>query len=94
MRRKTTEWCYLVKTHYMTDIDQLMVLSGSSCPTNPCLRISTIKKNKLKSHADLKLNKSAVDYKHSVVRTSCFDSLSNAIFTGNEKGDIALWMPS
>ena len=94
MRRKITEWCYLIGTHFKPDVQQLMVIAGSSCPENPCLRISTVKKNRLKSYADLKFNKSPVQFNQSVVRCSCYDSLSNAIFTGNENGDLALWMPS
>ena len=94
MRRKTTEWCYLIGAHYKSDMQQLMVIAGSSCPENPCIRISTVKKNRLKSYADLKFEKSSFDFGQSVVRSSCYDTLSSAIFTGNENGDLALWMPA
>ena len=94
MRRKTTEWIYLIGTHFKTDLQQLILMSGSSCPDNPCLRISTIKKNKLKSFADLKFDQAGNRRNSAIVRSSCYDSLSNAIYTGNENGDVALWMAS
>ena len=92
MRRKTTEWCYLIGSHFNTDSQQLMVISGSSYPENPCVRVSTIKKNRLKSHADLKFDKSS-KLQRSNVRSSLYDSLSSALYTGNENGDLCLWMP-
>jgi len=94
MRRKTTEWIYLIGTHFKTDLQQLILMSGSSCPDNPCLRISTIKKNKLKSFADLKFDQAGNRRNSAIVRSSCYDSLSNAIYTGNENGDVTLWMAS
>ena len=94
MRRKTTEWIYLIGAYFKTDLQQLLILSGSSCPENQCLRISTVKKNKLKSYADLKFEHGADQYSKAIVRSSCFDTLSNAIYTGNENGDITLWMAS
>ena len=93
MRRKTTEWCYLIGTHFKTDSEQLMIISGSSCPEKACLRVSTIKKNRLKSYADLKLDKKST-VGHSMVRSSLLDSFSNAFYTGNENGDLCVWMPS
>ena len=69
-----------------------MVISGSSYPENPCVRVSTIKKNRLKSHADLKFDKSS-KLQRSNVRSSLYDSLSSALYTGNENGDLCLWMP-
>jgi hypothetical protein len=93
MRRKTTEWCYLIGTHFKTDSQQLMVISGSSCPEKTCLRVSTIKKNRLKSYADLKFDKKST-VGQSIVRSSLLDSFSNAFYTGNENGDLCVWMPS
>ena len=71
-----------------------MVIAGSSSPGNPCLRVSTVKKNRLKSYADLKLDKSSSSFSQSVVRSSLYDSFSSALYTGNENGDLCLWMPS
>lgn len=91
VRRKTAEWCYLIDAHYKADSQEVVVVAKSDYPKKRCLRLATVKKNKMKPYADLKLttgNSPPVG----VVRCSAFDSLSGSLFTGDEGGYLHVWM--
>ena len=68
---------------------QLFVLAGSACPTRPCLRVLTSKKQKLKPFADF----SDKSVRNTIVRAAIFDQKNDAFFTGSEEGFHCLWKP-
>ena len=68
---------------------QLYVVGGSSCPSRPCLRILSSKKQKLKPFSDF----SDKAVRNAIVRASVFDEKSDAFFTGSEEGFICCWKP-
>ena len=92
MRRNATERAYNVDAFENGRDGELMLLSGSSDETAPCLRLSQLKKSRLKSYADLGKH---CEPKWLVPMTRCasYDTTSGCLFTGGEDGVICLWRP-
>ena len=65
------------------------MLSGSSFPTNPCLRLLNLSKTKLKPVANLTSKKAST----SIVRSTCIAHDGVTFVTGSENGLISIWSP-
>ena len=70
--------------------DGLMVLAKSSYPKSACLRLATVKKAKLKTHAELR-HPSARAFAYGDARCSAFDPLSGTVYVGDEGGKVHWW---
>ncbi len=85
IRRKTSDTAYLVDCHVRAGDGCLVVLAGSSCEQNPCLRLSVLKKMKLRPLADLRARKKS----DALTRCAVFEG--EVIYTGGEDGVVRLW---
>ncbi len=85
IRRKTSHTTYLVGGAENED-GHLVILSGSSCPKNPCLRLSTVKKNRLRPLGELRADG---DLSDALTRAVVFGT--EVIYTGGEDGVVRLW---
>lgn len=88
IRRKTPEWCFLIDAH-ASGSDGLMVLAKSTYPKSTCLRLATVKKSKLKTHADL--THPDAGFAYSDACSSAYDPLSGTVYVGDESGKVHWW---
>lgn len=88
LKRKLTEVCYFVDVHDIKQEDdsyELVIVGGSSAPSMPCLRLLTMKKNRLKPYGHLN------GYKSALTRSSVLNLEKGLIFTGGEDGLLSSW---
>ncbi len=84
MKRNTSHTAYLVDC-LGTEEGGLVAMAGSSCSTNPCLRLSTLRKNRLRPLADFKARK------RSDALTRCAVFSGEVVYTGGEDGIVRMW---
>lgn len=88
IKRKITPWTYVAGCHYDAKAEKTYFLAGSSCSSNPCLRILSLSsKNKLKPFSDLH-SKSATN---TLIRCTAMASDGTSFITGSEDGLICVW---
>ena len=90
MRRNVAERAYCIDAFENGRGGDLLILGGSSDELAPCLRLSQLKKSRLKSFADLETKKSP-NRLTSMTRCASFDKISRRLFTGGEDGVICRW---
>ncbi|CAG0882137.1 unnamed protein product [Darwinula stevensoni] len=88
MRRKSSNYVYLVDVHKRTN-DELLILCGSSYRENGCLRLLRVQNNRLRPHALLPQTK----FDTQIVRASHLFQASEVLLTAGEEGIINLWSP-
>ena len=73
--------------HHDSNTGKTYILSGSSYESNPCLRVLSLSKTKLKPFADL----NSAKVKNTTIRSSCLTKNGQNFITGSEDGLICIW---